>query len=412
MHACEDASSGFAPEGAPSPWSHASTPALTPLSTRTARRARRPQPGSLRVGLALHLRQHAAHECHQRVQGVKAPHLVRAQMLDPAGPRRSALGQARNCTTKARLLGSVGWDGDMSTVHPPGGGCVGRLRDLSVPGRESTIAGPFTNRVRVFTCRAVTTLPCSRGVHMWGGDRPAVFTVVHGSHARRSHGAGARAHVCGLPAGAAAGRLMPGRTMIALRPRSLAVLRYLVAHAGRLVTKAELRQHVWGGAHVSDTVLRVCVGRFAPRWVTRRRCRSISRRSPRTGISFGRRARQQSRPPGHPVPSSGASQPSRAVSGRCPGPGSPRPAAALASAECRAGAGTPRRGCSAGRPEPRVAEPGLAAREGARGVCGCVAGLLAAAAGGLRSGACRCCSSRHGARGPLPGSTVAQRFAK
>src|SRR5262249_28521415 len=31
------------------------------------------------------------------------------------------------------------------------------------------------------------------------------------------------------------------------------------AHAGRLVTKAELRQHVWGGTHVSDTVLRVCV---------------------------------------------------------------------------------------------------------------------------------------------------------
>src|SRR5262249_10937244 len=28
---------------------------------------------------------------------------------------------------------------------------------------------------------------------------------------------------------------------------------------GRLVTKAELRQHVWGGTHVSDTVLRVCV---------------------------------------------------------------------------------------------------------------------------------------------------------
>src|SRR5215831_7758306 len=46
---------------------------------------------------------------------------------------------------------------------------------------------------------------------------------------------------------------------LALRPRSLAVLRYLVAHAGRLVTKAELRQHVWGGSHVSDTVLRVCV---------------------------------------------------------------------------------------------------------------------------------------------------------
>ena len=37
------------------------------------------------------------------------------------------------------------------------------------------------------------------------------------------------------------------------------MLRYLVAHAGRLVTKAELRQHVWGGSHVTDTVLRVCV---------------------------------------------------------------------------------------------------------------------------------------------------------
>jgi hypothetical protein len=37
------------------------------------------------------------------------------------------------------------------------------------------------------------------------------------------------------------------------------MLRYLVAHAGRLVTKAELRQHVWGGAHVTDTVLRVSV---------------------------------------------------------------------------------------------------------------------------------------------------------
>ena len=37
------------------------------------------------------------------------------------------------------------------------------------------------------------------------------------------------------------------------------MLRYLVAQARGLVTKAELRQHVWGGTHVSDTVLRVCV---------------------------------------------------------------------------------------------------------------------------------------------------------
>jgi predicted ATPase len=37
------------------------------------------------------------------------------------------------------------------------------------------------------------------------------------------------------------------------------VLRYLVEHPSRLVTKAELRQRVWGDTHVTDTVLRVCV---------------------------------------------------------------------------------------------------------------------------------------------------------
>jgi DNA-binding winged helix-turn-helix (wHTH) protein len=55
------------------------------------------------------------------------------------------------------------------------------------------------------------------------------------------------------------GRLWRGDHVIALRPRSLAMLRYLVAHPGRLVTKAELRQHVWAGTHVTDTVLRVSV---------------------------------------------------------------------------------------------------------------------------------------------------------
>ena len=55
------------------------------------------------------------------------------------------------------------------------------------------------------------------------------------------------------------GGLWRGDVRLALRPRSLAMLRSLVAQAGRLVTKAALRQHVWGGTHVSDTVLRVCV---------------------------------------------------------------------------------------------------------------------------------------------------------
>src|SRR5499426_3088966 len=55
------------------------------------------------------------------------------------------------------------------------------------------------------------------------------------------------------------GGLWRGDVRMALRPRSLAMLRYLVARAGRLVTKTELRQHVWGGSHVTDTVLRVSV---------------------------------------------------------------------------------------------------------------------------------------------------------
>src|SRR5215211_1109765 len=55
------------------------------------------------------------------------------------------------------------------------------------------------------------------------------------------------------------GHLWRGEQAIALRPQSLALLHYLVAHPGRLVTKAEVRQHVWAGTHVTDTVLRVSV---------------------------------------------------------------------------------------------------------------------------------------------------------
>src|SRR5262245_30216154 len=55
------------------------------------------------------------------------------------------------------------------------------------------------------------------------------------------------------------GCVWQGDQAIALRPQSLALLRYLVAHPGRLVTKAEVRQHVWAGTHVTDTVLRVSV---------------------------------------------------------------------------------------------------------------------------------------------------------
>ena len=55
------------------------------------------------------------------------------------------------------------------------------------------------------------------------------------------------------------GRLWRGDMDLGLRPRSLAVLRYLVAHPGRLVTKAELRRQVWAGTHVTDSVLRASI---------------------------------------------------------------------------------------------------------------------------------------------------------
>jgi DNA-binding winged helix-turn-helix (wHTH) protein/predicted ATPase len=47
---------------------------------------------------------------------------------------------------------------------------------------------------------------------------------------------------------------------IVLRPKSFAVLRYLVAHAGRLVTRDEVLQAVWPGIVVSEAVLTVCIG--------------------------------------------------------------------------------------------------------------------------------------------------------
>ena len=46
---------------------------------------------------------------------------------------------------------------------------------------------------------------------------------------------------------------------IALRPKTFAVLRYLVEHAGQLVTKDELLAVVWVETVVSDTVLKSCI---------------------------------------------------------------------------------------------------------------------------------------------------------
>ena len=54
-------------------------------------------------------------------------------------------------------------------------------------------------------------------------------------------------------------RLHRGLSVIPLRPKAFAVLDYLVARAGRLVTKEQLLAAVWPNTAVTDTVLKVCV---------------------------------------------------------------------------------------------------------------------------------------------------------
>ena len=53
--------------------------------------------------------------------------------------------------------------------------------------------------------------------------------------------------------------LWRGDQMISLRPKVFAVLAYLVAQAGRLVTKEALFEAVWPETAVTDAVLKACI---------------------------------------------------------------------------------------------------------------------------------------------------------
>jgi DNA-binding winged helix-turn-helix (wHTH) protein/tetratricopeptide (TPR) repeat protein len=53
--------------------------------------------------------------------------------------------------------------------------------------------------------------------------------------------------------------LWRGDQLVDLRPRSLALLRYLAERPGQLVTKKELLTQLWPGIYVSPTVVKVCV---------------------------------------------------------------------------------------------------------------------------------------------------------
>src|SRR5262245_12290900 len=50
-----------------------------------------------------------------------------------------------------------------------------------------------------------------------------------------------------------------GPEILTLTPKAFAVLQYLIAHAGQLVTKEVLLAAVWPGMAVSEAVLKVCL---------------------------------------------------------------------------------------------------------------------------------------------------------
>jgi DNA-binding winged helix-turn-helix (wHTH) protein len=55
------------------------------------------------------------------------------------------------------------------------------------------------------------------------------------------------------------GKLGPNERLMSLRPQSVAVLRYLVEHTGRIVSKQEILRACWPHIQVSPAALKVCI---------------------------------------------------------------------------------------------------------------------------------------------------------
>src|SRR5262245_33657082 len=53
--------------------------------------------------------------------------------------------------------------------------------------------------------------------------------------------------------------LRRGTAVLALTPKALSVLEYLVAHPARLITKDEFMERIWPDVFVGDAVLKVCI---------------------------------------------------------------------------------------------------------------------------------------------------------
>ena len=97
---------------------------------------------------------------------------------------------------------------------------------------------------------------------------------------------------------------------VALTPKALAVLAYLAAHPGQLVSKRELLDAVWPGVFVADGVLKVCVREIrralgddvkAPRFIETAHRRGYRFVAPVTAVSGGERP-SGSEPPSPPPP--------------------------------------------------------------------------------------------------------------
>ncbi len=104
--------------------------------------------------------------------------------------------------------------------------------------------------------------------------------------------------------------LWEGEQEIRLRPKTFAVLRYLVEHPGRVVSKADLLQAVWAETAVSDGVLRGCISELRKALHDSAQTPRFLETIPRWGwrfieklrVSDHMRSDPESLPPGHSFP--------------------------------------------------------------------------------------------------------------
>jgi DNA-binding winged helix-turn-helix (wHTH) protein len=82
--------------------------------------------------------------------------------------------------------------------------------------------------------------------------------------------------------------LWHGAQAVTLKPKSFAVLRYLVAHAGQLVTKEALFKTIWSDVAVGDAVLKVCIGEIRKALGDYREGASVCCHGASSGVSLHR----------------------------------------------------------------------------------------------------------------------------